>query len=115
MVPMPHPDFEDYQVLASKSTGVCAILATTQTITNDAYGEGVRKLFFKLQMQIASSYGIWVTSDHLKAGALWKEDKEWVMALYQNEREYKSDWDILTHAKLKDHIQSISLFVRALS
>jgi len=53
----PHPRFSTYGVLASPSHGICAIVATGETVTVDRTGRAVIDELHRLAIRFESKYG----------------------------------------------------------
>jgi len=90
--PKPHPSFAIYGVEISKNYGVIAIIASSKDITTSVYGEAIRNEFDKIKNQISISYGQSKDYDFLKAGNIWNEPKDWMMALLKEERALGAFW-----------------------
>lgn len=103
--------FEGYAVYATPQTGVCMIKAIGADFERDGYGTNVRDRFEELNGLLNNKYGTGELLDYLRAGALWDEVDEWVMAIRQNERFYQAEWLVGDDNGIDDIIMAI----RALS
>lgn len=91
--PRPHPAFETYVVESSDRLGVVWVKAIGFTMDNDAYGNGVQLRHEELRGQLSKRYGSPEMVDWIVSEALWKDSREWVMSLTQNERFYYARWE----------------------
>jgi len=112
--PKPHPSFDRYSVEISKNYGVIAIVANSKDIKTSVYGEGVKDEFDKIKNQVSISYGQSKDFDFLKAGSIWDEPKDWMMALKQGERALGAFWTREFGSILPDDISIIGLRAEAL-
>jgi hypothetical protein len=112
--PKPHPSFAIYGVEISKNYGVIAIIASSKDITTSVYGEAIRNEFDKIKNQISISYGQSKDYDFLKAGNIWNEPKDWMMALLKEERALGAFWAREYGSILPDDISSVWLRAEAL-
>ncbi|MQP65564.1 hypothetical protein GE253_09420 [Niveispirillum sp. SYP-B3756] len=110
-----HPAFESYIANIHPDTGMCMIRGVGITKRNDKYGIEVRRVFEDLREQLSRVYGSSDLFNHIKTDGIWKDDDEWMMAIYKKERSYQASWDNESHAQLKDGIIEILLSVSALS
>lgn len=92
MVPKPHADFESYVFVISPTVGLCRVGAIGKTVENDSYGGQLKSMFTNLDAALTAKYGDPKRYDFLRAGALWNEPREWMMALRQKERILSSFW-----------------------
>ena len=92
-VPKPHAEFEGYAVLVSDERGVCSIAAFSKNYDNDKYGITIRNTISSLADALDKKYGSHRLVDNLLSGALWKNPEDWVMAIFQNERNYTYYWE----------------------
>ncbi|MFN3210293.1 MAG: hypothetical protein ACE369_15050 [Roseovarius sp.] len=114
-VPSPHPEFEDYVVKAVPEIGVCLVRGIGKNHTNDRYGASVRSAFADLKDALDQRYGDSEVIDHLKSGALWDEENEWVMSIHQNERYFQAAWDEESGSDLPSGLDEILMVVKTTS
>ena len=112
--PKTHPFFERYIVLSTDKTGICLITAIGKNIINDAYGSQARSDFKSLRDQIASKYGNSKMFDFLRAGSIWRDPKDFSMAVAKKERTLSSFWDKKEGSKLVDGVRAISIELKGL-
>jgi hypothetical protein len=93
--PRPNAAFESYTFIVTPSTGLCKLWATGNTIDNDAYGTALHSEFDRLQEVLDQKYGPHKNFDYLNEGSIWREPREWMMALKQKERILTSYWGTL--------------------
>jgi hypothetical protein len=107
-----HPDFETYTIMVSPKLGLCKIRAIGQTFRNDSYGTEMKQKFDSLSRAISNKYGPPKDShDFLKHSSIWKEPREWMMALLKNERILTTFWT----DGLPDNLDGIMLDTNGLS
>lgn len=114
-VPQKFSLFEQYMLYCHPATGLAAIRGISFTFKNDAYGFNVREKFKELKTIIDKKYGKSKTYDFLAHGSMWKESKEWAMAISINQRHYSAIWNITTGASLSDNIKEITISAKATS
>ncbi|MDG5494533.1 hypothetical protein [Niveispirillum sp. BGYR6] len=110
-----HSAFKLYIAYAHPSTGMCLISGIGLTKINDKYGTETRKVFEDLREQLSRVYGASGTYNIIEKDAIWKDDDEWMMSIYKNERTYEALWDKESHPHLKDDIEEILLYISALN
>jgi hypothetical protein len=116
VVPKPHDEFESYTAISTTETGICKVWGVGRNHSDDRYGSSVRDTYQRLKETLEAKYGQGRQFDYLKAGALWKNSNEWVMAIRQNERTLVTYWTVENMgAPLPDGIVAITLEVKALS
>jgi hypothetical protein len=114
-VPQPHSEFEEYKFVVAPSTGLCKVWATGKTVENDAYGVALHSRFDNLQEALDQKYGPHKNYDQLSEGSIWREPREWMMALKQKERTLTSFWGTLENAgKTPAPITAVQLNASAL-
>jgi hypothetical protein len=85
--------FDDYRIMVSPKFGVFEIQAYGNIINSDEYGEKIRDEFEKVKVLVSKTYGPPTdTFDFLKVGSIWKEPREWLIALRKDERVYGCYW-----------------------
>lgn len=112
--PSSHPEFESVIVVATPGQGVCQVSGIGKNHGDDRYGESVRKVFGEIRSQVSATYGNSDLFDHLRRGALWRDSRDWVMAVKQNERSYQASWGVESRATLKNRVKEILLSAVAL-
>jgi hypothetical protein len=109
-----HADFEKYSVLVTPTHGLCKIIATGRNITTSSFGSEVQEAHSRLREALTSKYGQPTNNyDFLKAGSIWRERNEWMMALVRKERVLATFWT--DKPRLPDSLQGIHLEARGLS
>lgn len=107
--PQKHNDFFEYRLIIPEKYGLVEIIAISNPITNDEYGDKTRLLFDKILLQLRKKYGKEKNLyDFLKNGSIWKEDKYWSEAIKRKERVYSAFWKIKNN---EDKISGILLNV----
>lgn len=90
--PVRHLEFDDYLVVASAREGVCSIIAVGKVYESDAYGSSVRSAFQNISAALTQKYGPGQTTNHLAAGAIWGEPRDFAMSLKSKDRTLKTTW-----------------------
>lgn len=107
-----HPEFESYTAWVSPRHGLCQIRAVGVTIRNDSFGTEIRNRFNNLTRALSSKYGPPKNSyDFLNAGSIWREPREWMMALTKKERSFTHFWQ----ENLPDELAGIMLDTNGLT
>ncbi|MBB3103742.1 hypothetical protein [Azomonas macrocytogenes] len=114
-VPNPHSSFDGYILKFSPTKGLCWIKAIGKDVDTSVYGYELRSAFNDMKGKLEKAYGPTITTDKLLYGSIWKEPNEFMMSLIKSERLLFSIWDKKAKSKLSDNIDSIGLFVGALS
>jgi len=110
--PQPNDRFEFYILTISPERGLLKVAAVSKDIETSVYGEELRQEFEEIKGGLTKTYGEGDTFDFLKAGSIWDEDKQWMMALLSRERELASAWQFSIPT---DHVTVLFLEARALS
>ncbi len=110
-IPGGHPDLEDYLFVVGEKRGLCRILATTKTDRADSYGDIVRHSFAKWEEDLTARYGAGERYELLKSGSLWNTPRDWMMALYRNERFLEKHWSAAS--VVDPELQSVTLTAMA--
>lgn len=111
-----HPDFGSFLLISPKETGVCKVVAMGHDIDDNGSGDRTREAADKIAQQLVTIYGQWTKKfDFLHAGALFKEDNDWLMALMRQERSYIFDWMPDTMAPTPTGVVSVLLEAHAKS
>jgi len=114
-LPRTHPDMEFYIVESWPETGACFVKGIGNTISVDVYGVTLRKKVDEIAAQMSETYGKANKTDFLMVGSIWKDPRDWSMAILKQERYYYHNWSIQTGAQLKDGITRIYVAGKALS
>jgi hypothetical protein len=73
----------------------------------------VRDAYDRLKAALIARYGPPSEFDYLKSGSIWREPREWVMAVKQKERRLVAFWSSDSGANLPSDVTGISLEVNA--
>ena len=110
-----HPAFEKYLVNTTPETGICSILGIGAAIKNDAFGSETKSKFEDIVYQIESKYGSSKLYDFLNTKSIWKDQNEWSMSIYKNERTFARMWSVDEKSTLSNNVSSILIQVHALN
>jgi hypothetical protein len=111
-VPKSHPAFEFYSLIFSSKDGLLKIVAYGNDIPTNAFGEAVHDSFIEIRDAISQTYGQpEFTLDFVKAGSIWTDPQDWMMALLKKERELSAVWE----KNLQSHLHGIVIEADALS
>ena len=110
--PKPNEAFEFYALTISPQKGLLKVTAVSKDIDTNVYGDDLIRQFAEINRPLSKTYGEGEEFDFLKAGSIWSEDKQWMMALLRGEREFARAWEFLVPI---DHITVILLQGKALS
>ena len=114
-VPQPNNEFESYSAIATPQTGICKVTGLGKTHENDSYGTEVRSSFDNLKVVLDGRYGKSERFDFLKAGALWKEPREWVWSIYKGERTLTAFWTVPNGSRLPANVNAIMLDTKSVN
>jgi hypothetical protein len=114
-VPQPDAEFEAYQVWAPPGVGVCKLIAIGKTEDSDGDGSDTRAEYAALKAMLARSFGKPESYEYLHTGARWKDDRDWVMSLWQRERTQTSFWGTSGGPLNADDVGAIELETKASS
>jgi len=106
-LPRTHPDMQAYAIEGWPETGACFVKGISSPISADVYGTTLRGKADEIAAQIRETYGNAEKTDFLMTGSIWKDPRDWSMALLKKERFYFYKWDGGTGANLRDGIKSI--------
>ena len=95
--------------------GLCKISALSKNIRSNSAGTAVTSKFDSLESALSEKYGKADRNDFLRSGSIWREDSEWMMALYKEERVLTSYWTETDSGELQDSIAAIELETSALN
>ena len=110
--PKPDSSFEFYALTISPQKGLLKVTAVSKDIETNVYGDDLVRQFAEINHPLIKAYGEGEEFDFLKAGSIWSEDKQWMMALLRKEREFAHAWEFLIPT---DHITVILLQAKALT
>ncbi len=112
--PSPHSLFEGYQVGYTEETGVCYIMAYSETFRNDKYGTKAKSAYDKLVATLDRKYGPTGDSwEMLREDALWNEADEFAMSLLKGDREH-ARW-FTPSADSQNEFDYVQIIINALS
>lgn len=114
-LPKTHNEFESYVLNFSSAHGLCSIMAIGRDISTDSFGIAVKSRFSELEEGLSSLYGRPEKSDFLMSGSIWKDARDWMMAIRKEERILASSWESSASAPLKNDLQQIFLIANATS
>lgn len=115
VVPKPHPLFKEYYIVIDDKFGLVKIGAWTQNIENDAYGSETKSIYNQIKQALVNNYGQCGEYDFLKAGSIWNQPREWMMALKTQNRVLVAFWPLSGGTKLKNNVNTILLEAIAFS
>lgn len=111
-----HQDFKRYTAVITPETGLCRIRASGRDITTSVYGSELLRKHQELVDALTEKYGKPSNKfDYLKAGSIWKDPNDWMLALLRGERVLKWFWTDKEGSKLPDSLDGISVTAHALS
>jgi hypothetical protein len=91
--PKPHLAFEEYTLYLSPTAGLLKVVAFGKTIETDAYGMELQRTFADIVKGVSNKYGPpEKTYDYHYSTDLFREDSQWMMALYDKDRVLVSFW-----------------------
>ena len=108
-VPKPHSAFVSYVLMFGPKTGLCKIIAFGEVVETSVYGMELRMAFDRLEERLKAQYGKHEKFDHLRAGSIWNEPKDFMMSLLKQERFLASYWSAKSGSMLKDSLPGIML------
>lgn len=114
-LPYGNPQFDEYVLQFSKTSGLCSITAYINNKYDTPNGERIKSQYYSLKDSLTLRYGVGRSDENLSSGSIWREENEFMMSLHQNERRLDTDWFQLSLMQNKKDLQSLSLYGRALS
>lgn len=114
-VPKPHSAFAEYAIIVAPKCGLGKIVARGEIMKTSVYGTDLENEFDTMEKKLEASYGKHSKHDFLKAGSIWREPNEWMMALKKKERVLLAGWTKEGGSSLSDDIAEIILETCALS
>ncbi len=112
-LPKTHSEFEQYILQISPQHGLCQIMAIGRDINSDSFGIALKGRFSELEEGLSNNYGRPEKSDFLLPGSIWKDGRDWMMAIYKEERLLASSWKTSAAASLKHDLATVFLIARA--
>jgi hypothetical protein len=111
-----HPDFEAYSVLVTPEHGLCKVKAIGKDIESSSFGSELESKFKELMAALTRKYGApGSTYDFLRSGSIWKDSRDWMMAMLKKERTLAAFWTPPNNSSLPDSLESIKIEATALS
>jgi hypothetical protein len=110
--PKPNEAFEFYVLTISSEKGLLKVTAVSKDIDTDVYGDDLLRQFAEINRPLSKTYGKGEEFDLLKAGSIWSEEKQWMMALLRGERQFARSWEFLIPT---DHITVMLLQAKAIT
>ena len=108
-------DFESYQLVISPKQGLCKMAAVGRDIRAGAYGTDLLLTFNNISDMVSERYGQGERIDHVLAGSMWDQPRDWMMGLRQKERTLSTMWDAEEGSRIPVTIKAIVLEASALS
>ena len=112
-IPRPHPDLPNYVANWRPDSGIDRLFASSRINEDDAYGSQSLTLYDRLRSQLIKAYGECEDFHHLKPGAIYDEDRDFVHSLSNGERFHTSVWNAQSGSTLDSGIQEIRLMILA--
>lgn len=112
-LPKTHNEFERYVLEFSSEHGLCSVMAIGRDISTDSFGIAVKGRFSELEEGLSSLYGRPEKSDFLLPGSIWKDSRDWMMAIRQGERVLASSWESSASVPLKSELEQVFLIANA--
>lgn len=107
-----HPLFESYYVYVNENVGLYEIVAVSEDIKTNRYGEETQTAFEDLMDRISKTYGTPNVTDKLtKKETLHNDDSYWFYTLNEGTRKLEAVWG--EWKKLKDDLKRIILEAKA--
>jgi hypothetical protein len=94
-------------LLFSPKQGLLKIFAIGDDISTNDFGSEVRDAFATIQNAVSKTYGQPEVFDHLKAGSIWGEPRDWSMGLLKKERTLAAYWN--QKSNTPNHINLVGL------
>jgi hypothetical protein len=101
--------FDDYRLIIAPKSGLCKIIAWISRIEDSPYGDSTRTKYDSLYRALTAKYGSSRSFDFLRAGSIWNDSREWMMSLYQKERELSAFWDAEEGSRLPGSLKAVSI------
>lgn len=114
-LPESHPIFKDFRLIITPNHGLCKFVAWSDGINTSVYGDELRQVYDNIYSALERKYGSNLKFDHLNAGSIWDERRDWMMGLYKKERTLSTYWDEEEKSSLSDQLQAVTLKAIAVS
>jgi len=108
-LPSGNSQFDDYGLLITPKSGLCKITAWISEIHDSPYGDSTKDKYNSLYGALVEKYGIAESFDYLRSGTIWRDSRDWMMSLYQDERRLAAFWVSSNGIKLPRNLQNISI------
>ena len=113
--PKPHSEFAGYNLWFIDGIGLCRLVAGGRLIENDSYGSETRERMETIKEQLKKKYSESIRGfDHLKAGSIWDEPRDWMKGIHVKEREYSYFWLPPEHKRV-GNVEGIKLNASAIN
>lgn len=106
-VPKPHSAFETYHVQIAPKSGLCFISAKSRGVKTKPDGIRLKSAFYNMQNKYEKKYGKSEVEDALNPGSTWSKQNDWMIGLFDLQRDLYARWNKDTGAKLKNNINEI--------
>jgi hypothetical protein len=107
-LPDAHPDFTDYRLVVTPTHGLCKVTAWSSSIRSSVYGNELLSQFDRFFEALTNKYGPAKRYDHLRAGSIWNDSRDWMMALAKRERTLVAYW-LEKDQPLPDNLAAIKI------
>jgi len=107
--------FDDYRLLFGPNTGLCRINAWISEVSDSGYGDKTKQKYDSLKEALNKRYGYGSEIEHLREGALWKENHEWMWSLFKDERWHSTYWGVKGIKINQKNLKAIKLEAKASS
>jgi hypothetical protein len=114
-LPQAASSLKEYSAIIDPKMGIVKILAMSGPIATNSYGESVMSAFNDLEKALNDKYGAGKRIDFLRAGSMWKEDRDWMMGLLKDDRTLMEAWLAKDGAKLPDDTAGIMMSASAVN
>ena len=111
----PSLPYKTYFAYISKTYGVYRIVGVSDIMFCGQDGAKLKDTFYAARKQLNATYGKSENKDYLMKGSAWNKPKDWMMALYKNERVLSSCWESFYGSRLPEDIGKIILGAEALT
>lgn len=111
--PAGQPEFVDYMIVVTPRQGLCKVVATGQPLRTSGSGDEVRARFDQLKHLLAGKYGDGNQIDELKGDSPYTSDRDWMEALRQHDRTYRTTWSLRDGDPLPSNLVYVELDAHA--
>lgn len=112
-IPAPVAPFATYAGTFDDKLGLLHVLATSEIITTNIYGENLKIEYRKIETALKSKYGTGKHFDMLRAGSMWDDPEDWMMGLLKGERLLGAMWTRENSVLLPDGLGQVLLGTKA--